>query len=60
MNGLRGDWLFASLTSPDLHLQSTSPAVNAGETLAAAGTQDIDGQARVQGGLINIGADEAR
>jgi parallel beta-helix repeat protein len=52
--------LFVSLTAPDLHLQTGSPAVNAGESLAAAGSLDFDGQARVQGGLIDIGADEAR
>ncbi len=44
----------------DLHIQSASPAKNAGATLAAdvAGTLDIDGQARVQDGIIDIGADE--
>ncbi|HMD68873.1 MAG TPA: right-handed parallel beta-helix repeat-containing protein [Chitinivibrionales bacterium] len=44
----------------DLHIQSTSPAKNAGATLASdvVGTLDIDGQARVQDGIIDIGADE--
>jgi hypothetical protein len=43
-----------------MHIQSASPAKNAGEAFAAdvAGTLDIDGQARVQDGIIDIGADE--
>ncbi len=43
----------------DLHLKPGSPAVNAGASLttARAGTVDIDGQARNNGG-IDIGADE--
>ena len=49
---------FADETAPDLHLQATSPAINAGENLAEAGEQDIDGDARVQGGTADIGADE--
>lgn len=45
-------------TAPDLHLQSTSPAINKGENLAQAGLYDIDGDARIQDGVIDIGADE--
>jgi hypothetical protein len=43
-----------------MHIQSASPAKNSGTTLTAdvAGTLDIDGQARVQDGIIDIGADE--
>jgi len=45
----------------DMHLQSASPARNSGATLSAdtVGTLDIDGQPRVQEGIIDIGADEA-
>jgi hypothetical protein len=49
---------FVSLVQPDLHLQPGSPAVDAGDTLSEAGTQDIDGGSRVQGSGIDIGADE--
>ena len=44
----------------DMHLQSTSPAKNAGVMLAdsVVGSLDIDGQARVQENSIDIGADE--
>ena len=44
----------------DLHLQSNSPAINVGQTLTQSGSYDIDGQPRVQGTAIDIGADEAR
>ncbi|MFZ2446554.1 MAG: right-handed parallel beta-helix repeat-containing protein [Syntrophobacteraceae bacterium] len=46
-------------TLPDLHLQATSPAIDAGQDLAVAGTLDIDGQKRTQN-VIDIGADEVR
>ena len=60
-NGLVGvDPLFVSTAVPDLHLQSTSPAIDQGETLAVAGTLDIDGQPRVQGVTIDLAADEVR
>jgi Protein of unknown function (DUF1565) len=52
---------FISLSSPpDLDIQSTSPAVNAGTNLGASvvGTIDFAGNPRTQGGEINIGAYE--
>jgi hypothetical protein len=44
----------------DLHLRRGSPAVDAGLAVRArwVGHQDIDGQRRVQGARIDIGADE--
>ena len=44
----------------DLHLQAQSPAIDAGENISSSGSQDIDGDARVQGNSIDIGADEAQ
>ncbi len=45
----------------DLHLEPTSPAANAGVDLGAlSGTQDIDGNARVQGVAIDLGAHEVK
>jgi hypothetical protein len=48
------------VTTPDLHVQATSRAVNAGINLGSSvvGTQDYAGNARVQGSNIDIGAYE--
>lgn len=60
-NSLIGvDPLFVSLEPPDLHLQSTSPAIDRGQAIPESGGVDIDEQTRVQGGAIDIGADEVR
>lgn len=48
----------ADLSEPNLHLQRTSPAIDAGENLSAAGDFDIDGQPRLQFQTLDIGADE--
>jgi hypothetical protein len=42
------------------HLKASSPCIDAGSPFyaAAPGESDIDGQARVQGGRIDMGADE--
>jgi parallel beta-helix repeat protein len=53
------DPLFVSLDPPDLHLQSTSAAIDMGQDLPEAGSEDIDGQARFQN-TIDLGADEVR
>lgn len=51
---------FASLTARNFHLQASSPLVDAGDsTLAQAGDLDIDGQPRIQGAAMDIGADES-
>lgn len=51
----------ASATSPDFHLQSTSPAINAGNPnfTPVSGEVDIDGHARVQNSRVDIGVDES-
>lgn len=51
---------FLGLTTPDLHIQPTSPAVNAGINLgpAVVGTLDFAGNPRVLGTTIDIGAYE--
>jgi len=43
----------------DLHIASTSPAIDRGVSVNA-GTLDIDGQPRVRGSAIDLGADEVR
>ena len=52
------DPLLLNLVLPDLHLQAASPARNSGQNLAELGQVDIDGQPRVAGGTVDIGADE--
>ena len=43
----------------DLHIAATSPAIDRGVSVNA-GLLDIDGQPRVQGSAIDLGADEVR
>ncbi|GIK10518.1 MAG: hypothetical protein JETCAE02_02280 [Anaerolineaceae bacterium] len=50
--------LFVNASSGDLHLQAGSPAINVGVDIPEAGAFDIDGQARLQGASIDMGADE--
>lgn len=59
-NSLFGDPKFVNATTPDLHLQSTSPAINAGDPnyMVASGETDVDFESRVIAGRIDIGADE--
>jgi hypothetical protein len=55
-----GDPLFVDATNSDLHLQAGSPAIDAGDqTLLPAGvTTDLDGNPRVAGGNVDMGAYE--
>lgn len=48
---------FVNFAGADLHLQASSPAINAGVTLATV-TKDYDGQTRPNGTAWDIGADE--
>lgn len=60
-HSLFADPAFASANpAPDVHLQLTSPAVNAGDPAftPAVGETDIDGGPRVTGSAVDIGADE--
>ncbi len=42
----------------DLHLMPDSPAIDAGQALSQSGSVDIDGDTRIQGAAIDLGADE--
>ena len=50
----------APTTAGDLHLQATSPAIDAGDTAAVPAdvTTDLDGSARVMGPAVDMGAYE--
>jgi hypothetical protein len=60
-NPLYADSSDASSVNWNLHLKSYSPMVDAGNNSAAgisASTKDIDGDSRIVGGTVDIGADE--
>lgn len=61
-NSVTGNPMFVNtvLETPDLHIQETSPAKNAGVNLADAGSSDCDGESRVSNTVIDIGADEVQ
>lgn len=56
------DPLFVDLQSRDYHLTSFSPTINVGDpsTVRWPGETDIDGEVRIQGEVIDMGADEFR
>ncbi|WP_334072462.1 right-handed parallel beta-helix repeat-containing protein [Paenibacillus sp. A14] len=58
-HSLFADPEFVNAAGGDFHLKSSSPAIDAGSTdNAIIGAQDMDGEPRVKGNAVNIGADE--
>ncbi|HEY3267011.1 MAG TPA: right-handed parallel beta-helix repeat-containing protein [Armatimonadota bacterium] len=53
------DPMFATVPYNDFHIRPNSPCRDAGDAASAAGDHDIDGQPRVQGAKVDIGADES-
>jgi hypothetical protein len=50
--------LFVNQAGGDYHLQTSSPCINSGNNTYAAGTNDLDGNLRITGGTVDIGAYE--
>ncbi|WP_158289250.1 discoidin domain-containing protein [Paenibacillus flagellatus] len=57
-NDVQANPLFVNASGDDFHLQSTSPAINAGTTVSGV-TTDKDGVSRPQGAAFDLGAFEA-
>jgi predicted outer membrane repeat protein len=52
------DPLFVDRTNWNYHLAAGSPCINAGSNGLAAGSADFEGDPRIVGGAVDIGADE--
>ena len=55
---ITNDPALVNSASGDYHLQSNSPCINSGNNTYVAGTTDLDGNPRVVGGTVDIGAYE--
>ncbi len=55
---ITSDPLFVNLAGRDLRLQSNSPCINAGNNSYVTTTADLDGNARIVAGLVDMGAYE--
>ncbi len=50
--------LFVDLAGGNLHLQSNSPCINSGRNAYASGAVDLNGNPRIVGGTVDVGAYE--
>jgi len=56
---IQQDPLFVDRPADDYHLQYTSPCANTGNnSYVQSGWVDMDGEDRIQNGIVDIGADE--
>ena len=58
VNNLTNPPLFANLAAGDYHLNATSPCINAGNNSFITNATDLDGNPRIVGGIVDLGAYE--
>ena len=58
LGNITNDPVFANAAAGDFHLQSNSPCINAGNNVYATSATDLDGNARIVNGTVDIGAYE--
>jgi len=58
MGNITNDPRFLNPSTGDFHLQTNSPCINAGNNSAVASATDLDGNPRIVGGTVDLGAYE--